>query len=349
MSGAGTADPDRGIDVKYSANKDKRDYSVDDAAMQMFECGIMDDGWTETVERDLEEMNRGKFGRPFVCSDSAIEWGMMYRAAAGTNYRRTVGAVNRLLRKNGHPEISLTQFYDRAQSLAGSRMHASDPDDERVLGYGTGEVVPEGDVVAAMDSTGESLGSHGGWMEYFWNMEKRTGWIKVHVITDTDTNEVLSYVITDESCGDISCADRLIGLAQGAGHRLKKLLGDASYDKIDLWNLCKRNGTEYCANIKSPQLGKHSGGYVRTNGCPQRAAHIRKILKVGRDKWKEDVGYGRRWKVECAFSDLKRMFGDVMRARTRHRMAAEIYWIIRCHNLYKCIRKVVTGERTNVG
>ncbi len=42
---------------------------------------------------------------------------------------------------------------------------------------------------------------------------------------------------------------------------------------------------------------------------------IRRIAEVGRDQRNLEVGYGRRWKVECTFSDLKRLFGDVMRAR----------------------------------
>ena len=43
---------------------------------------------------------------------------------------------------------------------------------------------------------------------------------------------------------------------------------------------------------------------------------MRRILEIGRDKWKKEMGYGVRWKVECTFSDPKRMLMDMLRART---------------------------------
>ena len=321
-------------------NEDKRDFSVDNDAMQAFEQRILDERWVGTVENELSAMNDGKFGRPFVFPDCVIEWGMLYRAAEKKNYRRAAGAVNYFLRKNGHPEISVTQFYDRAQSLAGDGLSA-DADDTRILGSGAGNVEKEEDVSVAVDSTGMSLRKYGGWLRKYHNKrEEANGWIKVHVVVNTCTEEILAYVITDESCGDVTCMERLIEAAGNEGHQIDRIYADAAYDKIELWKKYGSEGIEYCVNIKSSQTGKYAGRTVRSNGCPLRAAHIRTIIKIGPEAWKKKMGYGIRWKVECAFSDLKRMFGDVMRSRARHRMAAEIYWVIRCYNLYKSIRKV---------
>jgi len=321
-----------------SVNENKRDYSVDNHAMQAFEYEILDKEWTENVEADLETMNRGKFGRPFSFPDSVIEWGMTYRAAEKKNYRRAAGAVNYHLQKNGYPRISVTQFYDRAQSLAGKRM-SHDTTDARVLAYGSGEVGPEQNVTAAADSTGMSLNKYGGWLRYYWNREGGKGWIKAHVIVNVYTEEILAYVITDEECGDVTCMERLADTAGKAGHDIEKLFADAAYDKIELWRKYWSEGIEYHVDIKSSQTKKYAGTTVKSNGCPLRAAHIRTIIEIGRDAWKKEIGYEIRWKVECAFSDLKRMFGDIMRSRVRHRMAAEIYWIIRCYNMYKSIRR----------
>lgn len=274
-----------------------------------------------------------------------IEWGMMYRAAEKKNYRRAAGAVNHRLRRSGYPEISLTQFYDRAQSLAERKI---DPDitDSRMLAYGAGEInADDTSIDVAADSTGMSLNKYGGWMRYFWNTEKVNGWIKVHVVVNVRTGEILAYVITDEDCGDVTCMEKLIDTAKEAGHDIAGIFADASYDKIELWKKYRSEGIEYRVNINSPQIKKYAGGKVRANGCPLRAAHIRMIIEIGRDAWKKEIGYGMRWKAECAFSDMKRMFGDIMRSRVRHRMAAEIYWIIRCHNLYKSIRRAFAEER----
>jgi transposase len=309
--------------------------------MQVFEWELLDVCWAETVEKDLEVMNSGKFGRPFLFPDSVIEWGMRYRTASKKNYRMTVGAVNHFLIKGGYAKMSLTQFYDRAQSLAEARMCICDITDARVMGYGRGDTPAKENVDAAADSTGISLNKYGGWLRHFWNKKTDTGWVKIHVVVNADTNEILAYVITDESCGDTSCIERLMELVEDAGHGVSRLFGDASYDKIALWKMYEGRGIDYCVNIKSSQLTVHTDRRVKSSGCPKRAAHMRMIKEAGAEEWKRSIDYGRRWKVECTFSDMKRMFGDIMRSRERHRMAAELYWIINCHNRYKSIRNAV--------
>ena len=98
-------------------------------------------------------------------------------------------------------------------------------------------------------------------------------------------------------------------------------------------------GIEFVANINGVfDPTKRSFGCGKFRGCAVRAKHVLRILEVGREKWKEEVGYSRRWRVEGTFSDLKRMFGDTLRARARERVAELIGRIVRCHNIFKSIR-----------
>ena len=98
-------------------------------------------------------------------------------------------------------------------------------------------------------------------------------------------------------------------------------------------------GIEFIANINGVfDPTKRGFGCGRFRGCAVRAKHVLRILEVGREKWKEEVGYSRRWRVEGTFSDLKRMFGDTLRARARERVAELIGRIVRCHNIFKSIR-----------
>ena len=60
---------------------------------------------------------------------------------------------------------------------------------------------------------------------------------------------------------------------------------------------------------------------------------MKRIMAVGRDQWKLEVGYNMMWKVECTFSDLKRLFGDVMRARMRLTDMAEVFQKVRVLNI----------------
>ena len=165
-----------------------------------------------------------------------------------------------------------------------------------------------------MDSTGISLSKYGGWLAHRWDMKPVTGWIKIHAAVDVDTNRILAYAVTDENCGDPTCLDLLMEQVLGSGHRVGKLLADAAYDTKAAWSKYSAMGIEVAINIKTSQLGRDapSGHYKgRSHGCMARGRQIRRIVEVGRDQWKQEMGYGRRWKVECTFSDLKRLFGDV--------------------------------------
>ena len=70
---------------------------------------------------------------------------------------------------------------------------------------------------------------------------------------------------------------------------------------------------------------------------------MRRILEVGCDQWKVENGYGMRWKVECTFSDLKRMLLDILRARTRWNCVQETLNRVLAHNRYKNIRIGMKG------
>ena len=63
-----------------------------------------------------------------------------------------------------------------------------------------------------------------------------------------------------------------------------------------------------------------------------------RILEIRRDEWKKENGYPMRWKVECTFSDLKRILIDILGARTRWNCVQETLNMVSAHNLYKSIR-----------
>lgn len=108
---------------------------------------------------------------------------------------------------------------------------------------------------------------------------------------------------------------------------------DAAYDRKVNWNRMRELGMEFIANIDgvfNPE--KRGFGCGGSKGCATRAKHALRILEVGREKWKEGVGYSRRWRIEGTFSDLKGMFGDALWARDRERVAEPIGRIVRCPN-----------------
>ena len=65
------------------------------------------------------------------------------------------------------------------------------------------------------------------------------------------------------------------------------------------------------------------------------------------DEWVLVSGYGTRWKCECVFSDLKRMLGETVTARSEAGMVAEVYSRISVFNGYKATRAGIIGISGN--
>jgi len=63
--------------------------------------------------------------------------------------------------------------------------------------------------------------------------------------------------------------------------------------------------------------------------------HVLYIHRHGKKEWYEYVGYTIRWKEETAFSSLKRLFGESLRAKSTERLNNELDWRIGSYNSYK--------------
>lgn len=325
--------------VPDSARKGKRNWKVDNNAEGAFEEALEAFFSREEVLAALCAANDGKVGAPFRIPDMVIEWGMLQVSGRGIGYRAAARRISLRLRDLGLPGISHSQLWKRAGSIA-PHTGTTDVTDARVMAFGAGAVAPRpGPITVVVDSTGLSPDRPSGWMVARWDLSRVRGWYKLHVAVDADTGHILSYVVTEPFYNDSLAFDRLIGIVLDAGHDVARILADAAYDKKDNWNRMGERGIDFVANIHGVFDPRKRGyGCGRFKGCATRGKHIQRILEVGREKWKEEVGYSRRWRVEATFGDLKRMFGDTLRARARERVADMIGWIVVAHNRFKSVR-----------
>ena len=334
---SGDGRPMEVADLTRDASVTKRDCGLDTRSMEESARSLLERGRSETVNEDPEEMNGGKRGRPFVFTRKMIVWANRLRHALGISCRLTRGFLNHFPEEKGLKGISLTQFYDRCREVS-----AVGGADGRVIASGPCDVeVSEAPISVAADSTGMSLNKYGGWRVYHWNLKSVTGWIKLHAAADPDTNRILAYAVTDERCGDIACFDGLMGDVFSAGHKAGKVLADAAYDSKAIWNGYAARGIDVAINIRSFQLNKNvpdCPGRIRSHGSMPRGKEMVRILQIGRDEWKKEKGYGRRWKVECTFSDAKRLLGDTLRSRKRESDVEETVAKVNLLNEYKQIR-----------
>lgn len=81
--------------------------------------------------------------------------------------------------------------------------------------------------------------------------------------------------------------------------------GDRGYDS--------RRNFEYLNDrgINAVILARNNAT-TRSRGSPAREKVVVEIKKKGVEMWKEEVDYGKKWKVEIFFSALKRTLGEIM-------------------------------------
>lgn len=322
-----------------NAEGTKRDWHRDNNVESAFTSEMERFFSSEDLLAALCAANDSKVGAPFRVPDCVIEWGAKKVVRDGIGYRTVAAILNARLSDLGFPGLSYSQFFKRMGRLRIDQCSV-DVTDARVLAYGAGAVPGPGPVVGVMDSTGVTPDPPSGWRVYHWDLGSVRGWYKVHTLVDADSGEILSYVLTEPTYNDGLAFDRLYDLAVARGHRFSKIMADAAYDSKAHWNRMREEGVEFIANLSGClDQKRRNASSGKAKGCSTRAVHVKKVIEVGVKEWKKDVGYGRRWRVEATYGDLKRRFGETLRARAPERIRIYIHWLIVCFNQFKAIRK----------
>ena len=168
----------------------------------------------------------------------------------------------------------------------------------RIRGIKVPEIMNPSSSVA-IDSTGFKTTIRGDWMSNKW-AKKRKGWIKLHVSADTERIMASRISLTAEHSHDATQFGKLI---TGSEHRI---FADKAYDSKSIFNLLRKNF--------STLLGT----------SPLRGKTAREIRKLGEEEWKRIHEYGKRWTVEIYFSGLKRVLGEIIRAKRTDYMIQEV-------------------------
>ncbi len=243
----------------------------------------------------LEEINRGKRGRPFKTPNAFILFLAKIRAMFGVPFR-TLQALARIISSaTGIPCLSYSRIFKRIRSIR----PALDP--------------VTGKMDGAIDSSGFKITMRGDYLGSKWK-KKRKGWNKLHVVVSIHDVSVLSFSITDEHGNDSRNGRKLL---EKVARSLKSLLGDKAYDSRGIHNLLSDAGVKAI-------IPPRKNASTQAKGSPARARVVRRVRKIGEDQWKKENEYGRRWLVEIYFSGLKRTMGEVIKATRPDNIAQEI-------------------------
>jgi hypothetical protein len=265
-------------------------------------------------DEDIEKMNIGKKGRPYEFPDSLFIFCCRVRATSNMQLRMMEGMLRDLLGAFGRVAPDHSTIEERCSALR----------------WGYPERAYEEHGNAGVDSTCINVTNRGEWLRH--NYDLKRGFFKLHLVSDLAANMILAHRVTDEHTGDPRMLLPLIDDTIANGFHPDKVLGDAGYDAWYNWQglVIDRKIKDTVINLKSSD--------VHANGCLYKGQMIDERNEVGQAQWKENHGYGERWRCECTNSDFKRLMGQFVYSRNFKRIENEIDCKVQVFNGLKKLR-----------
>jgi hypothetical protein len=237
-----------------------------------------------------------KVGHPFVYSDLAIESLLMLRELFRLPYRQTEG-LGRSLVELMQVDVTIPDYTSLAKRAA-------------KLDVALAVSNRRGPINIVVDSTGLKVFGEGEWKMRTHGKSKRRTWRKLHLSVDADTREIVAEVLTENSSHD---ADLVPEMLDQIEQPIDKFRGDGSYDK---WKVYGTLAEQEIVPIIPPQ---HNAKIKQHGNCSDdplpRDEAIRAIRRVGRKRWKEEIGYHLRSLAETTMYRFKSCFGGVLKNR----------------------------------
>ena len=284
-------------------HKDNRNWKRYNEELVMRGYFYINPRFLETWNGEINQMNAGKVGQPYLYPKSMIEFLAVLQPKFDV---RALEGIMRAISKAYYnfPTISYSQINRRLNKLD---VTFPVQDDNIVF-----------DDVVGCDGTGIKVNNRGEWIRQKWKI--RRGWIKV-VILGNKRGKVVDVIVGTEELNE---NDAFQSMMQAHHESISTVSGDGWFDTIKNFNLCRK--LQVTPAIK---ISENSSG--NANGSMLRAKHVKEYQKMGYKKWREKYGYGYRWVcTEGIFSAVKRMEGECVRATKMENMLHEAkmkFWI----------------------
>src|SRR3989454_7215201 len=283
------------------SDNNKRDWhSYNEALVRRGELEL-DSSVIEEWNRELKKENDGKVGEPYHYPESYIRLLAFIRLLFHMPYRETEGFVHFLSKHIEGLKVPDYSTIDR-------RVNRLDIDLDESL------IRSNSPVTIAVDSSGVKVHNGGDWIRHAWKVKK--GYLKVHFAVDIKTGQVVSMDVSSEKVGDGKRLKRLINRAN-ENVRVGRVLADGVYDSRANFNFLAQEGIRPVIRVRKGSVPKSNGSYARNLAVIEQQAFKPK-------SWSRIHRFGYRWRVEGAFSVMKRVFGEYVPARKFVNMAREM-------------------------
>ena len=170
-----------------------------------------------------------------------------------------------------------------------------------------------------IDSTGIKVYGEGEWKTRQHGVSKRRTWRKLHLAVDEATGEILSSVVTDNSCHDSEVLGELLDEIDDP---ISQVDADGAYDTAACYDYIDERGA--VAGIPPQRNAKIWFHGNRKTPPHPRDENLRRIRLVGRAKWKREINYHRRSLAETTMFRHKTAFGGKVSARKMDRQVNEL-------------------------
>ena len=297
------------------------------------------------ADEELKRMNHKKNGRPFKYPESTIVMIATIRYMCGLPYRMCEGLAIASLGMEDAPDHS--SIHKRLKKV---KVSIKDGITTAVSGNTVLRVIPDG--------TGMEPSTRGAWIRH--KHKTKRGFIRVTMLVDQDTQEILAYTVTDEREGESKQFKRLMedGL-QNAGvdteaRREQVKRGEVPEQKIEVrsdggndtrenFSECAKLGVTPLIRVNTTSNAKAKGvdksratavlDQLAGGASPQELAKLSKEEReANRAEWKKRVHYTIRWIVEIVISSFKRRMGSAAKAVKMENIIIEIGHKIMIHN-----------------
>jgi Transposase DDE domain len=273
----------------------------------------------------------GRRGRPRTYSDAALTCMLTLQALFHLSLSATVGCLRSLLTLWGGPAADLPVAHEA--TLSRRRRTLPVP----LLSPARG--ARNGPLHLVVDATGVKVYGEGEWKVKQHGWAKHRTWIKAHLGVDAATQAVRVLGVTAASVGDSTYFPTLLAQEPAS---LAQVTGDGAYEGRRCYEAVAAR-PEHPRAVFPPRRERRAGRPPRpTKGRPypattrgryrhytlhvwrhgncaapplDRDQHVRRIRRVGRRRWKQEVGYHQRSLAETAISRDKRIFGPSLTAR----------------------------------
>ena len=296
-------------------NKDKRFWAKYNEALVKRAVMLIDTDVFEKWDKYLEVENKGKVGRPYEYPIEFFEFLMKIRALWNVPFRILESFVRILSKITGKfRPLTYVSIFKRIRKI----------DVKKLMDEISKSNINKEDMYIIIDSTGFKITDRGEWINNKYN-KKRKGWIKVHLAIDAKSFNIVSLSITDEKVHDSMEFKKVM---DPVVKKTKVVYADKGYDTKEIYNYLSNNGIEAVIPPKK-------NATTKARGSPLRAKLVREIKKIGEEDWKRTVNYGKRWLIEIFFAGLKRVVGEIIRAKKDVYKIQEAVFKIYCYFLMR--------------